>query len=441
MVSDFSAAKMPSGTPTPITSTTNDGKTFSTSITPTGIIGDRSIPIKYGKFSTDEGRLHPKDFIAYHVDTPMGPSTSTTIADSVPSGQNWTFDCSTVGYVDQTIAANNSIAAQTPVTPTAKSCTRTSLTATLPAVAASHIIVLTYSTSLLAATGDAAPQTFVNQAVVTTTAGGVTTSADANASNVQSSGGGTGVGVNAVSAVSITKGDADGNAADTDLTAATLPVSGQASLVYRITNTGADALTNVAVTDQVLANGTVTGLSCDFSAFGGSSTGTTFTGRFPAGASFPCTSALSGVSSTGPDHHDVGTVTATGVVSGTAVTASNDYFAKVTPGAAGTPPTGGNAGTPNTGTPVTGGGTGTGPGTPTGGNSGPGTTTATPVTGPVAPAATGTTPLADSSSNGTGSLAFTGSNVEAPLGLAGGLLALGALLTVLGVLRRRRAAE
>ncbi len=129
--------------------------------------------------------------------------------------------------------------------------------------------------------------------------------------------------------VTIVKGDSDGNAADTADAAATLP-TGTATLVYRVTNSGNDALKNVTVTDQVVSNGTVTGLSCDFSALGGPSTGTTWAGPLAVGASFPCTAQLSGVQS-GGDHEDIGTVIGTGVVTGKLVTSSNPYYAWTPP--------------------------------------------------------------------------------------------------------------
>ena len=132
-----------------------------------------------------------------------------------------------------------------------------------------------------------------------------------------------------VPSIVIVKGDSNGNAADTAADAATL-LNGTASLVYTITNNGNEALSNVTVSDQVVTNGTVTGLSCDFSPLGGPSTGTTWVGPLSAGASFTCTASLTNVV-TGTDHEDIGTVTGTGVVSGTVVNSTNPYFADTVP--------------------------------------------------------------------------------------------------------------
>ena len=71
-------------------------------------------------------------------------------------------------------------------------------------------------------------------------------------------------------AITIVKGDANGHAGDTAASAPDLGLAPAAvGLVFRVTNTGNEPLKNIAVTDELVANGTVTGLSCDFSALGG----------------------------------------------------------------------------------------------------------------------------------------------------------------------------
>lgn len=425
VTSTFSATAAPSGVPTPITSTTGDGSSFTTVITSTGVVGNRAAPVKYGTFaSSDQGRTQPADFLVYRIDSPVGPFDTVSVSDAVPIGQRWLYDCSTFRTFFETIGANNAVTSAVPATPTSSSCTTGDVSAAFGAADATHMYVIRVAVSLPTATGSTgAPQTFLNHANVSTTTVGVTTSQVAYASNIQSSDGGAGAGSNPVAGVSIAKGDSKGNAADTAATAATLPANGTATLEYVVTNSGTDPLTNVQVTDQLLANGTVTGLTCDFSALGGPSSGTAFSGHFAVGSTFDCTAQLSGVTTAGGDHHDVGTVTATGVNSGSAVTASNDYFAVVTsqPAGAGTnaggttPPAGGTGG----GTPGTGTGDGTG---------------ATPGSGSVAPAATGSTPVTSTT------LAYTGTDVVGPLGVAGGLFGLGIALTVLAGIRRRRIA-
>ncbi|MCW2523279.1 MAG: hypothetical protein JWO63_1614, partial [Frankiales bacterium] len=123
-------------------------------------------------------------------------------------------------------------------------------------------------------------------------------------------------------AVSIVKKDLNGNDADTSGTAVTLS-DGSAGLVYTVTNTGDEALTDIKVSDQLVTGGSVTGLSCTF---GDQSTGTSWSGPFAPGASFTCTATLSDLAA-GSDHEDLGVVAGVGQQSKVAVGASNPYFA------------------------------------------------------------------------------------------------------------------
>ena len=129
-------------------------------------------------------------------------------------------------------------------------------------------------------------------------------------------------------AISIVKKDSNGNDADTDATAVDLGTSpGRASIVYTITNTGTEPLTGVTVTDQVVSNGTVTGLNCTFP---DGTTGTVYSGVLAPAATFQCTATLSGVVTGSVDHQDTGFVTGTGQTSKKPVSDQNDYWAKVT---------------------------------------------------------------------------------------------------------------
>jgi hypothetical protein len=123
--------------------------------------------------------------------------------------------------------------------------------------------------------------------------------------------------------VVIVKGDADGNAADAAEDAVTLD-DGSAALEFTITNDGDEPLVDVVVSDRVVEGGRVSGLSCTFP---DGSVGTTWAGPFAVGDSFDCTAELSGVA-VGGDHHDVATVSGTGVASGTTVTDDDPYFAR-----------------------------------------------------------------------------------------------------------------
>ncbi|MDR1512283.1 MAG: hypothetical protein LBS56_02190, partial [Propionibacteriaceae bacterium] len=94
---------------------------------------------------------------------------------------------------------------------------------------------------------------------------------------------------------------------------------------FLVTNTGDEALLDVAVTDRTTAGtGEVQGLTCDFDALGGPSSGTEWVGPFLPGASFECSGSLPAL---GYDasHTDVATTEGTGVLTGTTVTSSDPW--------------------------------------------------------------------------------------------------------------------
>ena len=125
--------------------------------------------------------------------------------------------------------------------------------------------------------------------------------------------------------VEIVKGDARGNAADSEDTRVILP-DGSADLVLTVTNRGTEPLREVVVSDTVVTGGVVSGLTCDFSALGGPASGLTWDGPLLVGASFTCLATLAGVP-VGAAHLDVGSVRAVGELSGRTVTDDNPYHA------------------------------------------------------------------------------------------------------------------
>ncbi|GAA4673449.1 Ig-like domain-containing protein [Frondihabitans cladoniiphilus] len=396
--SDFDYTTTPTGVGTPFTSVTGDGRSFTTIVTPTGgplAPGDSDA---YGTFAdADNGRTNPAGFLVYTADTALNPADGSTT--QVTLNQNTTgalsptdvgtsaCPASTAGFTFESgsLDSNDNLASFQPVTPLSASCLNGVLTVAWPNVPAGTTPPIKYRVvapvDRVVVPGDTAtPLSFFATSVFTNGTGGPTASSPIV--NTQSSAGGQLLGTIPTS-LSIAKGDTAGNAADTDATAAAIPSSGSIGLVYTVTNTGLQPVTGVSVSDQVVANGTVSGLACDFSAFTGTATATTFAGSIPVGASFTCTAQLTGVSATGAHHHDVATVTATGVTEADAATASNDYYAVAA--------------------------------------------VAAPVPAAAAPAA----PAA-------AELAFTGSNPTVPLGIAALLLAFGAGILVIG---RRRHVE
>ena len=122
-------------------------------------------------------------------------------------------------------------------------------------------------------------------------------------------------------AIDIVKMDIRGHDANTAKDAVTLR-NGSTELEFTVTNTGDEALVDVAVSDQVIKVGKVKHLECTFP---DASTGTSWAGPLEVGASFTCTADLVGVTAL---HKDIASVTGTGQESGTTVSDEDPYWAK-----------------------------------------------------------------------------------------------------------------
>jgi hypothetical protein len=315
------------GTTQVLTFTTGTGQQFTTTIhvPPTGTV-NRTHALKTGSFTvpSDECRTTPHDCVQWSVQTPTGPSTSGTVDDTVQSPQ--IVDCPTLHvYIGAATGPGGQFQRQGLYTgPTTVTCSTTAVHVAYGAVPADKLLAVVFRVSLPAPdpsggvtyrnTGATVHNVFSNGNTRDDTLKAAVTSASA---------GGNGGGTVPVPGVTITKDDSAGNAADTPQTVVLLP-NGSTGLVYTITNTGTEPLDSVVVSDQVVANGTVTGLSCTFP---GGSTGTTWAGPFAAGASFTCTAQLSGVVPGTVLHEDIGTVQAVGQFSGQQVSDHNPYYA------------------------------------------------------------------------------------------------------------------
>jgi len=99
------------------------------------------------------------------------------------------------------------------------------------------------------------------------------------------------------------------------------------AITMTITNTGAEALRDVNVTDTTLTGPAMTGLSCDFSPLGGPATGVTWDGPFEIGASFECTGEVPGMAAA-TTHADEAAVTAAGAATGIPVQDADQWHAK-----------------------------------------------------------------------------------------------------------------
>lgn len=145
--------------------------------------------------------------------------------------------------------------------------------------------------------------------------------------------------------VEIAKGDGTGTTiahdAETMSDGARYAPGETRTVVFRPRNTGQEALVGVTVTDETVAGGRVTNMSCTFpgesSATAGSLVGGAWLVRWaasfaatpaswPAGDSFTCTATLTVTTAQGV-HVDRATVTGTGAVSGVTVDDTDDYNA------------------------------------------------------------------------------------------------------------------
>lgn len=271
--------------------------------------------------------------ITWGIDTPHGPYTTATITDTLPADAGFVFNCAVpleVAIV-QIISPTDSedVSYYSPAVGTF-TCTPTSITVTLPGVDRADYF---QSLRIVATRTDPGKIAYSNKATVKIDSQEVETPGSTVRDPV---GGGTGNGHNEPH-ITIVKKDVNGNDADNAGEAPVLGVEPAATtLVYTITNDGNEPLRDIVVTDELIANGTITGLTCTFP---DGTTGTTWAGPFKIGASFECRAQLSGVMSGTPLHQNIGKVTGVGVNTGTVVNAQNPYHATATaPAVLPTPP-------------------------------------------------------------------------------------------------------
>jgi hypothetical protein len=322
----FTDAVLP-GTTETLSFTENDTVDFTDTVDVRDVVGvNRRNPRKDGDFAdpSDQCRTNPTDCIEWRIDSPAGPFDSAHFVDPADEGQ--TFSCASVVVYRATVDADGLVTSRTDVTSASTiRCTDTLLDVTTGPAGANEIMSVRYRSSATTAAplGDVL---FVNTAEVSTTRQGVIETDPVEDSIRSGTAFGEGVGDN----ITIVKTDSDGNDADTAAAAVSLS-DGTAALRFTITNTGADNLVDVAVSDRVVQGGTISGLSCRFP---GGTSGTTWAGPFAPGASFTCTASLAGVEP-GTTHEDIASVTAIGETTRLPVSASNPYHAvtaaRVTP--------------------------------------------------------------------------------------------------------------
>ena len=102
-------------------------------------------------------------------------------------------------------------------------------------------------------------------------------------------------------------------------------------ITFTITNTGDEDLVNIEVADATTDGPAITGISCDFSALGGPSSGTTWPqGPFKPGDSFSCTGTVPAMADD-LSHADEATVSGVGVATGSTVTSQDQWHGHTPP--------------------------------------------------------------------------------------------------------------
>ncbi|MBF4580170.1 Ig-like domain-containing protein [Frigoribacterium sp. VKM Ac-2530] len=195
--SSFDSTTTPSGVASPFTSVVDDGRTFTTQVTPVGPVGSHLNASKYGVFTrADQGRTNPLGALEYRIDTPVGPFATATTTDTRPAGQTWTFACGSLSFQDRQADARGLYVPGTskPLAVPAASvtCTPGQVTVTWPTAAAGHFYRLVAPVDLAAPTGTGAAQSFSNSAVtvLARTVGGTSESFPAQSVTRQASAGG-----------------------------------------------------------------------------------------------------------------------------------------------------------------------------------------------------------------------------------------------------------
>ncbi len=312
------------GQDVPLTSVTNDGTSFTTTVHENAAPPvDRANPKKVGSFPAGVGQCTTTttDCILWSVQSPVGPLASGTLTDTLGDGQ--TFDCATAETIIGTPAANFPYISGTAAYTAGSlvSCGGTGFVYDFGAVPAGQIVQISLLVNATTADpdGDHVYSNSVQSSVVG--ADGITRPGDDTASIRSATAGGNGAGdglsiVKYLATQGPVAGDYDTAPGFEHPAGTTVPIA------MTVANTGTTALRNVTVTDATAAGPTLSGLSC---AFPDGTSGTIWSGPFAPGASFPCTGTI-GSSGAGVQESDTATVTALGNGSPTA----SDTFASHT---------------------------------------------------------------------------------------------------------------
>jgi hypothetical protein len=299
-----------------LTYTTNDGTTFNNhvTVTPNPVV-TRNGPYKYGVFTTptDQCRTDGHDCIAWTVQSETGPFSSGTLTDKIGNTAAETIDCpaNPVFQIGTPSSNPNSfkLTGLASYTGTVSfTCSASGFTWKFGAVPAGKVVQLTVPAS--APAHPAGGVNFSNNVTGTTDVHPYPQSKTSYI--VSASGSGRASGDN----VTITKwSTSDGptvGAFDTAPGKQVAPGT-PVAITMTITNPGANPLTDVVVSDATSSGPALTGLSCNFAqaVAGAPTSGTSWAGPLPVGASFTCTGTVPAMAA-GTQETDTATVTAKG---------------------------------------------------------------------------------------------------------------------------------
>ena len=280
---------------------------------------DSSYKWSWWNDGADQGHNNPTDAAHYSIGSAGGPIASFTVDDTPSSGVE--IDCGTLRI--ERASAWDDLGYATvyeAVTPTALDCSPGHLGISLGALDAGAYYTINYDASIT----DQSAGKYTNSAVLTTDGAPNSVANDLWRTGAGGSGGGfTEPHIDIekyATSLGATDGDADvAPGLELDPTAAT-------PITFAVENDGNEALVDVTVSDTTDEGAAVVDLSCDFSALGGPSSGTTWAGPFAVGASFTCSGSLPALGSSA-SHADTASVTATSQTTAVPVSDEDEFHA------------------------------------------------------------------------------------------------------------------